>query len=179
MPLNPIPFWQLGYSTSHQKRILHPLLKTIIYPAGPVSNFTLQGKLSLSKQGKSVTCGGWWLTPSRKADGERLAFFSRTTSASTAPCAFRRICCLTHGANYCAVCQPLLRGFCGWVRSPPPTGQMDTVMREGLGEQLVHAIHTLNNTKIVVHPSFLRYKATWEKKFRSPWRNAGLLKLSR
>ena len=32
-----------------------------------------------------------------------------------------RIC-----ANYCASCQPLLRAFSGWVRSPPPVGLFDT-----------------------------------------------------
>jgi hypothetical protein len=26
-----------------------------------------------------------------------------------------------HCASYCAPCQPLLRAFSGWVRSPPPT----------------------------------------------------------
>jgi len=30
-----------------------------------------------------------------------------------------RIC-----ANYCAPCQPLLRAFPGWIRSPPPTSQV-------------------------------------------------------
>ena len=52
---------------------------------------------------------------------ERLVFYCRTTSASTAPCTSRRMCCLTHCARYCAPCQPLLRAFSRWIRSPPPT----------------------------------------------------------
>jgi len=51
---------------------------------------------------------------------ERLVFHCRTTSASTAPCTSRRMCCPTHCASYCAPCQPLLRAFSGWIRSPPP-----------------------------------------------------------
>ena len=31
------------------------------------------------------------------------------------------MCCPTHCASYCAPCQPLLRAFSGWIRSPPPT----------------------------------------------------------
>ena len=38
------------------------------------------------------------------ADRERLVFHCRTTSASTAPCTSRRICCPTHCASYCAPC---------------------------------------------------------------------------
>jgi len=52
---------------------------------------------------------------------QRLVFYCRTASASTAPCTSRRMCYPTHCANYCAPCQPLLRAFSGWVRSPPPT----------------------------------------------------------
>jgi len=33
-----------------------------------------------------------------------------------------RIC-----ANYCAPCQPLLRAFSGWIRSPPPTPSSPTL----------------------------------------------------
>ena len=51
----------------------------------------------------------------------RLVVRCRTTSASTAPCIPRRICCLTHCASYCAMCQPLLRAFPRWMRSPPST----------------------------------------------------------
>ena len=54
-------------------------------------------------------------------DSEKLVFYCRTTSASTAPCTSRRRCCLTHCASDCAPCQPLLRKFSGWIRSPPPT----------------------------------------------------------
>ena len=46
---------------------------------------------------------------------ERLVFYCRTTSASTAPCTSRRTCCPTHCASYCAPCQPLLRAFSGWI----------------------------------------------------------------
>ena len=52
---------------------------------------------------------------------KRLVFDCRTTSASTAPCTSRRVCCPTHCASYCAPCQPLLRAFFGWIRSPPST----------------------------------------------------------
>ena len=52
---------------------------------------------------------------------KRLVFHCRTTSASTAPFASRRMCCPTHCASDCAPCQPLLREFSGWNRSPPPT----------------------------------------------------------
>ena len=52
---------------------------------------------------------------------ERLVFYCRTTSASTAPCTSRRMCCPTLCASYYAPCQPLLRAFSGWFRSPPPT----------------------------------------------------------
>ena len=47
-------------------------------------------------------------------------FHCRSTSASTASCTFRRMCCPTHCASYCASCQPLLRAFFGWIRYPPP-----------------------------------------------------------
>ena len=55
---------------------------------------------------------------------ERLVFCCRTTSASSAPCTSRRICCHMHCASYCAPCQPLLRAFSGWIRSPPLTSRM-------------------------------------------------------
>ena len=41
--------------------------------------------------------------------------------ASTAPCTSRRMRCTTQCASYCAPCQPLVRAFFGWIRSPPPT----------------------------------------------------------
>ena len=53
--------------------------------------------------------------------GERLVFYCRTTSASTAPCTSRRMCCPMHCASYCVPCQQLLPAFSGWIRSPPPT----------------------------------------------------------
>jgi hypothetical protein len=52
---------------------------------------------------------------------ERSVFHCRTTSASTAPCTSRRMCCPAHCASYCVPCQPLLPAFSGWIRSPPPT----------------------------------------------------------
>ena len=52
---------------------------------------------------------------------QRLEFFCRATSASTAPCTSKRMCCPTHFASCCAPCQPLLRAFSGWIRYPPPT----------------------------------------------------------
>jgi len=55
---------------------------------------------------------------------ERLVCYCRTTSASTAPRTSRRMCCPTHCASYCAPCQPLLRAFSGWIRSPPPTSAL-------------------------------------------------------
>ena len=52
---------------------------------------------------------------------KRLVSHCRTTSARSAPCTSRRVCCLTYCASYCAPCQPLLRAFSGWIRSPPLT----------------------------------------------------------
>ena len=52
---------------------------------------------------------------------DRLVCYCRTTSASSAPCTSRRVCGPAHCASYCAPCQPLLRAFSGWIRSPPPT----------------------------------------------------------
>ena len=33
----------------------------------------------------------------------------------------RRMCCPSRCASYFAPCQPILRAFSGWIRSPPPT----------------------------------------------------------
>ena len=52
---------------------------------------------------------------------QRLVFYCRETSASTASCTSRRMCSPAHCASCCAPCQPLLRAFSGWIRSPPPT----------------------------------------------------------
>ena len=52
---------------------------------------------------------------------ERSLIYCRTASASTAPRTSRSICCPTDCASYCAPCQPLLRAFPDWIRSPPPT----------------------------------------------------------
>ena len=49
------------------------------------------------------------------AGHQRLVLNCRTASASNA------MCCITHCANYCALCQPLLRAFSRWIQSPPPT----------------------------------------------------------
>ena len=48
-----------------------------------------------------------------------LVCYCRTTSASTEPCTSRKMCCPTHCASCCAPCQPLVRAFSGWMRSPP------------------------------------------------------------
>ena len=53
-----------------------------------------------------------------------LVFYCRTTSASTATCTSKRTCCPTHCARYCAPCEPLLRAFSEWIRSPPPTAPL-------------------------------------------------------
>ena len=42
---------------------------------------------------------------------EGLVLYCRTTSASTAPCMFRRMCCPTHCASMCAPCQPLVQAL--------------------------------------------------------------------
>ena len=51
---------------------------------------------------------------------DSLVLYCRTTSASTASCTSKRMCCLTHCAGYCAPCQPLWQACFGWIRSPPP-----------------------------------------------------------
>ena len=58
-----------------------------------------------------------WSAP---APRNRLLFFCRTTSARTAPCTSRRMCCPMHCASCCAPCQPLLREFFGRIRSTRP-----------------------------------------------------------
>jgi len=62
-----------------------------------------------------------WLQRLKSPHTDRLVFYCRTTSASTAPCTSRRMCSLMHCASYCAPRQPLLPAFFGWIRSPPPT----------------------------------------------------------
>ena len=74
-----------------------------------------------------------------RAVWQRLVFHCRTISASTAPCAFRRICCSTHCASYCAPCQPLLRVFSGWTQYPHPTAILASdshALCRARGEQL-------------------------------------------
>ena len=44
---------------------------------------------------------------------QRLVIYCRTTSVSAAHA--------THCATFCTPCQPLLRAFPGWIRSPPPS----------------------------------------------------------
>ena len=44
---------------------------------------------------------------------ERWIIHCRTSSASAAHA--------THCATFCTPCQPLLRAFSGWIRSPPPS----------------------------------------------------------
>jgi hypothetical protein len=53
------------------------------------------------------------LSPEQPANQERLVIYCRTTSASAAHA--------THCATFCTPCQPLLRAFSGWIRSPPPS----------------------------------------------------------
>ena len=50
---------------------------------------------------------------------QRLVIHYRTTSASAAPGASRRMCCPTHCASSCAPCQPLLRESSGRFQSRP------------------------------------------------------------
>jgi len=57
----------------------------------------------------------------RNAIAEMLVFCCQTTSASTAPCTSRMMCCPPHCASNGAPCQPLLPAFSGGIRSPPPT----------------------------------------------------------
>ena len=52
---------------------------------------------------------------------ERLIYYCRTISASTAPCTSRRMCRPTHCNSHYSPCQPLLRALFGWIRPPPPT----------------------------------------------------------
>ena len=59
-----------------------------------------------------------------------MVFYCRTISASTVSCTSRRMCCFTHCAVYCVLCQPLLRAFSGWIQSPHPTAARWT-WREG------------------------------------------------
>ena len=42
-----------------------------------------------------------------------MVLYCQTTSASTAPCTSRRMCCPAHCAIYCAPYQPLFRDFFG------------------------------------------------------------------
>ena len=107
-----------GYWHSHYDAIVdesafaeyyHKSATTFIGPGaiGPF-NFTGPGVL-----GAKVSI------PLKPHPPEKLIFYCRTTSASTAPCTSRRMCCPTHCATYCAPSQPLLRVISGWIRSPP------------------------------------------------------------
>jgi len=64
---------------------------------------------------------------------ERLVFYCRTASASTAPGTSRKMSCPTHCASYWAPFQPLLRAFSGWVRSPRGGVQGFGLVVQGLG----------------------------------------------
>ena len=44
---------------------------------------------------------------------ERLVIYCQTAGVSAAHA--------THCATYCTPCQPLIRTFSGWIRTPPPT----------------------------------------------------------
>ena len=58
--------------------------------------------------------------PVREALPEILVFHCRTTSASTAPCKSRRMCCPTHCASHCAPRREEADHCGGGVRSPNP-----------------------------------------------------------
>ena len=95
---------------------------------------------------------------------ERLVFNRRTTSASTAPCPSRRMCCPAHCAGYCSPCQPLLRAFSGWTRSPPPP----VIETPTFSHQVSHSTYffaaesriplTFSHHKVTFHLLF----STWE-----------------
>ena len=65
--------------------------------------------------------------PNKQCQHRTFFFFSITLDQElsdtkiTAICTSRGICCPTHCASYCGPCQPLLRAFPGWIRSPQPT----------------------------------------------------------
>ena len=63
--------------------------------------------------------------PRRQHAPERLMFYCRTISVSTAPCSSSRTCCPTHWASYCAPCQPLLRAFFQMDSIPTSCGMHD------------------------------------------------------
>jgi len=89
---------------------------------------------------RAVGCRPWSRPPSsprRSTPAEaqnikdRSISYCRTTSASTAPCTSRTMCCPTHCASNCAPCQPLSRAFSGWIRSPPPTNLKEAARANG------------------------------------------------
>ena len=87
---------------------------------------TLQPKCSCSRGtpvDKNAQRGAFDIMVGQCPKTDRLVFYCRTPSSSTTPCTSRRTCCpaCTHCASYCAPCQPLLRAFSGWIRSPPLT----------------------------------------------------------
>ena len=89
------------------------ILKTVKIRSWPCLSGKSPGNLSrCAPFARAQSCG---------REQHRLVLYCRTTSASTAPCTSRRMCCLTHCASYCALCQPLLRAFSEWVRFPPCT----------------------------------------------------------
>ena len=79
-------------------------------------------KKKVKQQGRPTPAGREVIHGTRHGQiSERLVFYCWKNSASTAPCTSRRMCCPAHCASHCAPCQPLLRAFSGWLRSPPPT----------------------------------------------------------
>ena len=70
----------------------------------------------------AVLCRNWISDAARAQIFQRLGFYCRTTSASTAPCTSRRMCCPTHCASYCALCQPQIvhdaTAFEAWSKEP-------------------------------------------------------------
>jgi len=87
-----------------------------------IERMTSGRKLKASRHGyPPKNADHTWLCSSMwPSSSDRFVFYCRTTSASIAPGTSRRTCCPTHCASYCALCQPLLRAFSGWIRSPPP-----------------------------------------------------------
>ena len=76
---------------------------------------------SMTGMRKSISTNANRSPPASACSLQRLVFHCLTTSASTAPCTSRRMCCPAHCASYCAPCQPLLRAFFEWIQSPPRT----------------------------------------------------------
>ena len=108
--------------------------------------------------------------PASVTTAERLVFHCQRTSASTAPCTSTRMCCNTHCARYCALCQPLLRSFSGLVKNCSSEVEIECRGRplHPLPRQVTHENFVRTNvcdehsgsTKITSH-LFLEYCRRW------------------